>query len=178
MRLHYKRLLLGAFFIMMDKKDIHVELCDFENREHTNRFTELLNHYMEDPMGDATPLDKNQQDLLLKELSQNPKAFVLLLFYDDNIVGFSTVFELFSTFKVKPYLYIHDFVIYGNYRGKGLGKSLMDGVMNLANQRNCCKITLEVRFDNHSAQKLYKNCGFEPCEPDMHFWTKLLKRTV
>ena len=158
----------------MNKRNIRVELCDFDNREHTDKFTELLNHYMEDPMGDATPLDENQQAKLLKELSSNPKAFVLLLFYEDNIVGFSTLFELFSTFKVKPYLYIHDFVIYGDYRGKGLGHSLMDGVVDLAVQRDCCKITLEVRSDNPPAQKLYENCGFKPCEPDMYFWTKLL----
>ena len=158
----------------MNKRNTRVELCDFDNREHTDKFTELLNHYMEDPMGDATPLDENQQAKLLKELSLNPKAFVLLLFYEDNIVGFSTLFELFSTFKVKPYLYIHDFVIYGDYRGKGLGHSLMDGVVDLAVQRDCCKITLEVRSDNPPAQKLYENCGFKPCEPDMYFWTRLL----
>ncbi len=158
----------------MEEENIRVELCDFDNREHTDKFTELLNHYMEDPMGDATPLDRGQQELLLKELTANPKAVVLLLYYGNSIVGFSTVFELFSTFKVKPYLYIHDFVVYGNYRGKGLGRSLMDGVVKLANQRDCCKITLEVRYDNLPAQQLYKNCEFKPCEPDMHFWTKTL----
>ncbi len=158
----------------MNKNSIYTELCDFDNAEHTNKFTEMLNHYMEDPMGDAIPLNHNQQTLLLNELKANPKAFVLLLFYEDNIVGFSTIFELFSTFKVKPYLYIHDFVIYGNYRGKGLGRGLMDGIVNMANQKNCCKITLEVRIDNYPAKKLYQNCGFEPCDPDMHFWTKML----
>ncbi|MDR3062444.1 MAG: GNAT family N-acetyltransferase [Dysgonamonadaceae bacterium] len=158
----------------MRKENIRVELCDFNNREHTGRFTELLNHYIEDPMGDSIPLDEVRQALLLEELKANSKAFVLLLFYQEQIVGFSTLFELFSTFKVKPYLYIHDFVVYGNYRGKGLGRSLMDGVVALAKQLQCCKITLEVRSDNHPAQKLYKNCGFTPCEPDMYFWTKPL----
>lgn len=159
---------------MMKKEDIHVELCDFNNREHTGKFIGLLNHYIEDPMGDSIPLDAAQQLLLLEELKANPKAFVLLLFYQGQIVGFSTLFELFSTFKVKPYLYIHDFVVYGNYRGKGLGRSLMDGVVVLAKQRRCCKITLEVRSDNHPARKLYENCGFMPCDPDMYFWTKTL----
>ncbi|MDR1369163.1 MAG: GNAT family N-acetyltransferase [Dysgonamonadaceae bacterium] len=158
----------------MEKENIRVELCDFDNREQTCKFTELLNHYIEDPMGDATPLDGDRQALLLDELKVNPKAFVLLLYYQENIVGFSTIFELFSTFKVKPYLYIHDFVIHDDYRGKGLGQSLMDGIVDLANRRNCCKITLEVRSDNHPAQKLYKNCDFKPCEPDMYFWTKML----
>ncbi|GHT71510.1 N-acetyltransferase [Bacteroidia bacterium] len=158
----------------MKEEDVYVELCDFNNREHTGKFTELLNHYIEDPMGDSIPLDKAQQLLLLEELKANPKAFVLLLFYQGQIVGFSTLFELFSTFKVKPYLYIHDFVVYGNYRGKGLGRSLMEGVVVLAKQRRCCKITLEVRSDNHAARKLYENCGFMPCDPDMYFWTKTL----
>ena len=157
-----------------EKEDVRVELCDFDNRQHTGRFTELLNHYIEDPMGGSIPLDEDRQSLLLEELKKNPKAFVLLLFYREQIVGFATLFELFSTFKVKPYLYIHDFVVSGNYRGKGFGRCLMDGVVVFAGQRDCCKITLEVRSDNRPALKLYENYNFRPCDPEMYFWTKTL----
>jgi ribosomal protein S18 acetylase RimI-like enzyme len=50
----------------------------------------------------------------------------------------------------------------------------MNTIIKKADEIDCSKITLEVRENNHRAQKLYKNLGFENCQPKMFFWVKEL----
>jgi ribosomal protein S18 acetylase RimI-like enzyme len=154
--------------------NISFEYCDYENPVHLTALVGLLNHYMTDPMGEAPPLDKLQQLRLVDGLSNHPAALVLFILYDGEIVGLATCFINFSTFNVKPYLYIHDIVVYADFRNKGLGKALMEKLIEISTERDYCKITLEVREDNFQAQGLYYSLGFEECTPGMLFWTKKL----
>jgi len=153
---------------------ISFEFCDFNNIVHQKALTNLLNHYMSDPMGDYPPHDEEKQRLLIEGLGSHPTAFVLFLLYDGKYAGMTTCFVNYSTFKLKPYLYVHDVVILKEYRSKGLGKAMMQQLVSISKERGYCKITLEVREDNPAAQKLYKRFGFEECEPKMYFWTKKL----
>jgi ribosomal protein S18 acetylase RimI-like enzyme len=161
-------------FIPSNGNSIFFEFCEFENPAHVKALIELLNMYMVDPMGDALPLNKSQQMNLVDGLANHSNSFVLFEIYDGEIVGFATCFINFSTFKVKPYLYIHDFFVHPDYRGKGLANSLMQELISISDERKYCKITLEVRDDNLIAQGLYKKLGFEECKPNMFFWTKTL----
>jgi len=76
---------------------------------------------MTDPMGDSVPLNKRNQLRLVDGLANHPSSFVLFIIYDQKIAGLATCFVNFSTFKVKPYINLHDLIIYDKYRGKGLG---------------------------------------------------------
>lgn len=154
--------------------NIEFEWCRWDDHSSRKAFTELLNHYMEDPMGDYPPLDASQQDALTTALSQHPTAEVLLIKSENQYVGMSTVFTNFSTFKIKPYLYIHDVVVLKEFRGKGYGKMLMEELIRVSAERGYCKLTLEVREDNPAAQQVYRSLGFEECDPRMFFWTKML----
>lgn len=150
------------------------EFCDYENPVHLNALADLLNHYMQDPMGGHPPLTKREQLHLVDGLANHPSAFVLFVCADEQYVGLVTCFELFSTFNVKPYLYIHDVVVRTDFRGQGLGRKLIEKLVEYSNEKKFCKITLEVRSDNPVAQKLYNSLGFEECQPNMYFWTKHL----
>ena len=153
---------------------ISFEFCDWNNPIHTTAFLYLLNHYMLDPMGDHHPLNEEEQIKLEKGLQNHPTAEVLLMKEDDKYVGMATVFVNFSTFNVRPYLYIHDVVILDECRGKGYGKALIRELIEISKKRDYCKLTLEVREDNPAAQKVYRSLGFEDVEPKMYFWTKKL----
>jgi ribosomal protein S18 acetylase RimI-like enzyme len=153
---------------------ISFEFCDFNNPEHQNALISLLSHYMADPMGDYPPHDEKKQQILLEGLRNHPTAFILFLLYDGSYAGMTTCFVNYSTFKLKPYLYVHDVVILKELRCKGLGKAMMEKLVSISKERDYCKIALEVREDNPAAQKLYKSLGFEDCNPRMYYWEKLL----
>ncbi|MDD3322795.1 MAG: GNAT family N-acetyltransferase [Paludibacter sp.] len=165
---------LGVDSSLGDRCSILFELCDFENPQHLKALAELTNHYMEDPMGGFPPLNKLDQLRLVNGLANHPTAEVHFAILDSTVVGLATCFVNFSTFYVKPYLYIHDIVVFKNYRGKGIGKALIEYLTVLCIEREFCKKTLEVREDNKVAKSLYKDIGFDECDPKMLFWTKKL----
>ncbi len=150
------------------------EFCNFDNPEHVQALLNLYAHYMQDPMGNAPALTPEQQTKLIEALKTRPKTFVLFIRLNDEYAGLTTCFELFSTFKVQPYLYIHDVIIHSRFRGQKLGRKLLEQVTAEARKRNCCKITLEVREDNPAALRLYQHMGFADCQPKQYFWTKHL----
>lgn len=154
--------------------DLTFVFCDYSNEYHCERFAWLINHYMSDPMGGVKPLTMVEQLRLVDGMSKHPAAFVLFAVLDEEIVGLATCFINFSTFKVKPYLNIHDVIVQKEFRGYGFGRFLMQKCMDIARDRKYCKVTLEVRDDNFQAQKLYKSLGFDDSNPVMHFWTKEL----
>lgn len=153
---------------------MEVERCDFSNPQHLTALAELTNHYMADAMGGAEPLNKLQQLRLIDGLANHPTVEVYFAVTDGKAVGLATCFVNFSTFQVKPYLYIHDIVVLSEYRGRGMGRALMLYLTGLAQERKYCKVTLEVRDDNTIAQALYNSLGFGECEPPMLFRTKKL----
>jgi len=148
--------------------------CDFKNTMHCQKLIELLNHYMLDPMGDSPPLSFEQGQRLIQGLSSHPSCFVLFVITNNEFAGLATCFINFSTFKAKPFINIHDIIVHQNYRGKGIGRKLLEKIIEIAEERNYCKITLEVREDNLPAKKLYDDLGFKDTEPLMHFWTKTI----
>lgn len=149
-----------------------LERCDFSQTTHRQAFCALLRHYMEDPMGDYTPHTEAQERQLMEDLSAHPTATVYLFKVEEHYVGLATTFMNYSTFKRQPYLYLHDVVIHHSARGQGWGKLLVEQLIDAARAAGCCKVTLEVRSDNPSAQAVYRTLGFDACNPDMLYWEK------
>ena len=150
------------------------EFCDFSNEEHLRNFAGLVNEYISDPMGGGEPLTHLQQLRLVDGMANHPSGFVIFALNKDLIVGLVTCFVNFSTFKAKNYLYIHDIIVREEFRGKGIGRQLIQRCINLAIERKYCKVTLEVRNDNVIAKRLYESFGFRDTDPMMHFWTREL----
>jgi ribosomal protein S18 acetylase RimI-like enzyme len=148
--------------------------CDYTNPSHQQAFIALLNHYMTDPMGGCAELTPEQEKSLIDGMASHPSGFVLFAQVNKKMVGLATCFINFSTFRVKPYLNVHDIVVLKALRGKGVGRKLLEKCIDIARERDYCKVTLEVRDDNIHAQALYKSLGFKDCEPVMHFWTNVL----
>ncbi len=150
------------------------EDCDFTNPAHLNLLVQLHEEYMADPMGDHAPHSKLEQLRLVDALANNENAKVTFVVDGEYGVGMAICFKLFSTFNIKPYLYIHDFIVTNEARCQGVGKALLNYLSDYSKEKGYCKLTLEVRSDNSVAQKLYTQMGYEPCKPDMYFWTKKL----
>lgn len=153
---------------------IEIVKCDFNNQLHREKVLFLLDSYMRDPMGGGNPMPETTRTALLNGLANHGNTFILFALHEGDFIGLVTCFINFSTFKAKPYINIHDVVVLKEYRGKGIGRMLLQKIIDLAQERNYCKVTLEVRDDNINAQGLYKSLGFQDCNPPMYFWEKML----
>ena len=59
-------------------------------------------------------------------------------------------------------LYIDDLCVDETLRGKGIGKELYNGAVELAKENGCYNLTLNVWSLNPSAMKFYQSCGLVP----------------
>jgi ribosomal protein S18 acetylase RimI-like enzyme len=125
-------------------------------------------------MGGGKPLSKPEQLRLIDGLSEHPKSIVLLARTEGIFTGLLTAFENLSTFTTKPMINIHDIIVLKEYRGKGVGRQLMNAILTEAENRKCSRITLEVRKDNIIAQSLYKSLEFDEANPEMFYWRRNL----
>lgn len=157
----------------------NVIIADLTNPLHSRATIELLNEYAQTEAGGGRELSKTVKQNLIPELIKRSHAFVVIAFIDDEPAGLAIGFEGFSTFACKPLLNIHDFVVSAKFRGRRLSYKLLAKVEELARERGCCKITLEVLEGNVIAQKAYRSFGFEGYELDPQmgkalFWQKKL----
>ncbi len=70
----------------------------------------------------------------------------------------------YSTSAAQPLLNIHDIAALPEWRGRSIAKHLLDAIDDLGHKLGCCRITLEVREDNITAQRLYQRNGFHPAQ--------------
>lgn len=147
---------------------------DYTNTDHLNALGDLMNAYIADNMGGGDALNKLKQLRLVDGLNQHPTSIVLLAMCEDIFCGLLVAFQNFSTFTVSPMINIHDLIVLPAYRGKDIGCLLLKEIINIANDKKCSRITLEVRNDNLVAQNLYKKIGFAEAEPSMYYWRKNL----
>ena len=148
--------------------------CDFTNEADLKAVGTLMNAYIEDQYGGGELLGMSRQLHLIDALNEHPKSIVLLAEIDHVRCGMVVAFENFSTFSVRPMINIHDVIVLEEYRGKGVGRCRMEAVETIAKERQCSRITLEVREDNMVAQHLYEKMGFGETAPPMLYWRKYL----
>jgi ribosomal protein S18 acetylase RimI-like enzyme len=158
------------------RSTILVRLADLADTEDGRQVVELLDMYSKEPLGQAASLPDDVRERLVPGLRDHPSALVLLAM-DDGLpaVGIAVCFFGFSTFNARPLLNIHDLAVRPEARGRGVGRALLEAAQQQACQRNCCKMTLEVRGDNHVARRLYRDFGFDANHgASYEFWAKQL----
>ena len=151
--------------------------CDLSRLEHREAFLALLNCYLKDDMGRGRAVKGARGKKLLKELRAHPAKLILFAKIKDSHVGMAVCFRTYSTFLVRPLLNVHDLIVLPAYRRQGIGRKLMAAVGKKARWLGCGKITLEVRYDNEKARRLYASLGYGECCPPMSFWVKALNET-
>ena len=163
----------------MDSAEILVLQASYTNPLHAEAIGIVLNHYAEDPMGGGHSLDPDLLRRLPEELARRPHAFSVLAFVGGEPAGLVNCFEGFSTFACRPLVNVHDVMVMEQFRGLGLSQKMLQKVEEIARQRGCCKITLEVLEGNELAQSAYRKFGFDDSVFDpkygrMLFWSKSL----
>lgn len=88
------------------------------------------------------------------EITKNKLAIYIVLKLDQEVVGYGGMWHVITEG------HITNVAIKKEHRGKGLGGKIIDGLIDIAKQKEMIGITLEVRTSNQVAQSLYKKKGF------------------
>ena len=109
---------------------------------------------------------KYTDDELLEIFSDDKRPVFVAVDEDENVMGYA-----FCIFKqeighnvltdVKT-LYIDDLCVDEKIRGRHIGRSLYDYVVEFARQSGCYNVTLNVWSCNERAMGFYESCGLKP----------------
>lgn len=93
------------------------------------------------------------RDAFVSELFQTYTIY-LVAKEEERVVGFAGMHVVWEDSHVT------NIAVHPLYRGRGLGERLMRALIRRADRRGACRMTLEVRVSNQSAQNLYRKLGF------------------
>src|SRR5262245_37970629 len=117
---------------------IQIVQADLSRRDHQEAIVFLIDAYSRDPMGDEKPLPDDVKQRLIPGLREHPTTLAFLAYDDAKPVGLALCFRGFSSFYAKPLINIHDAVVLPEYRGKGVGRKLLEAVAEHGRKIGCC----------------------------------------
>ena len=90
---------------------------------------------------------------------ERPFAEVLVAERDGDPAGFALFFHNFSTFLGKPGIYLEDLYVKPEFRGAGIGKTLLAHLARLAKERGCGRLEWWVLDWNAPSIGFYEKIG-------------------
>ncbi|MBI5021625.1 MAG: GNAT family N-acetyltransferase [Ignavibacteriales bacterium] len=97
---------------------------------------------------------------LIKDGFGEKKRFTgYLAFVNKKAVGYSIIFETYSSFLALPTLYLEDIFILPEYRSLGIGRKMFKICLNEAKRRGCGRMEWVVLDWNKPAINFYEKIG-------------------
>ena len=127
---------------------------EIEENDLEKGFLETL-----DFLRNASDLDKNKANEILKKIKQNPNHIIYVAIDNKKIVG-STTLLIEQKFIHDGGLvgHIEDVVVRKDYEGKGIGIKLVTSMLERAKEKNCYKTILDCKDD---VKQFYEKIGFK-----------------
>lgn len=140
----------------MDNFSIRLITKEDYNKNHLELYKQLTIIYPEE-------ISKEQYNNFIDNLNENHQIFVICL--DDKIIATITVLiEKKLIRQLGKVGHIEDFVVDKKYTGKGLGRKMLNYVVNYCKEKGCYKVILNC--DDHN-KNFYEKCGFIKKENEM-----------
>src|SRR4051812_38657488 len=102
-----------------------------------------------------------EEDLLRDGFGDHPYYSCLIAEEDGAPAGFALYFYDYSTWLGRPGLYLEDIFVHPEFRGRGIGKTLLQKVAAIAIEKGCPRMKWEVLDWNTPAIDFYAAMGAE-----------------
>jgi len=142
----------------MDSQSIH-QVDRFNRNSMVN--SKLLLHLEENQLAySIIPVEPYEKVLSIDAedyttFIDNPQKVIFFADVDGKPVGQIKIVQWWNKFA-----YIEELTVDTDFRGKGIGRALMNRAVEWARHQNFPGITLETQDNNIPACKLYEKCGF------------------
>ncbi len=109
---------------------------------------------------EKTP-DREAARQFLKDRMERSESMIFIALEGGIAVGFTQLYPLFSSTRMKRVWLLNDLFIAPEYRGKGISKLLLERAKDLARETGACEVMLETAKTNDIGNQLYPAAGFE-----------------
>nr|WP_321230364.1 GNAT family N-acetyltransferase [uncultured Psychroserpens sp.] len=104
----------------------------------------------------------------LKQRMIKNDSIIYIAYDNDEAVGFTQLYPLFSSVSMKPMYMLNDLFVSSTHRGQGIGEALIERAKQLCQTENNKGLAIQTAFNN-PAQHLYERLGFKK-DPDLQFF--------
>jgi len=122
---------------------------------------------LSEALGKGGDFSGREQDLERYGFGDHPRFEALLAFDGDEAVGLAVYFSEYSTWRGYPGVYVQDLYVSRPFRGRGLGRELLDAVRHRAREWGGRYVKLTVYDSNPEALAFYRRLGFESREDEL-----------
>jgi ribosomal protein S18 acetylase RimI-like enzyme len=109
---------------------------------------------------DDFTIDLEKHSLGLKLLLDTHGAIVLVAQEEESVIGMATIQKLVSTAMGEYVGLIEDVVVSESYRGRGIGKRLLEALIAESEKAGLKRLALGADHRNHNAIAFYQKYGF------------------
>lgn len=89
-----------------------------------------------------------------------PLAYAVLAWDDTRLVGIAAYSYLWPAARATKSLYLKELYVSQDCRRSGVGRQLMEHLIQIANNNDCTRVEWTTDNDNVEAQKFYEKLGF------------------
>lgn len=127
---------------------------------HLQELIELYANHLSSK-NNTVNVDKIKAYTLLKKMIQDNDYNILIAQEDGVVVSSVTLLIVKNlTHNLRPYAIIENVVTHKNYRKKGYARALITEACNMAEKKECYKITLTTGAKEPEILSFYEKCGF------------------
>jgi GNAT superfamily N-acetyltransferase len=107
----------------------------------------------------------------LRERLANDQSVIFMVYNDSRAVGFTQLYPVFSSVNMAAVWLLNDLFVDPVYRGKKIGKQLLEAAQNHCTASGAKGVSLETEQTNVVGNKLYPIMGFErDSEHNFYYW--------
>jgi GNAT superfamily N-acetyltransferase len=145
---------------MSDPEGLTITIATEGDAPHILTFIKALAEY--ERLADSVVA--TEEGLRATLFGPRPYAECVIARWNGEPAGFALFFHNYSTFLGRPGVYLEDLFVKPEFRGKSVGRSLLQYLAKVAVERNCGRLEWSVLDWNASAIGFYKSLGAEPLE--------------
>jgi len=138
-------------------KDILVREATKSDLPAIGKLLEDLTNAMDNTEGIDTGIALKTCQYVLNDTSSH----FLVAARGETPVGFINFTVRQTILHRSPSALIDELIVAEEYRGKGVGKQLVQAAIEKCRQLGCCEVEVSTEKTNLKAREFYKKCGFE-----------------
>ena len=119
-------------------------------------------------------LETHSFEQKIQKYFSNSDKQILVAILEGNLVGVVSIIFLSRLNQKTLEMYIPELIVAKNYRGKGIGKKMIDFCISLAKKKKCHRIRLESGNQRKKSHKFYRKSGFDYTS---HSFTKIISNS-
>ena len=104
---------------------------------------------------------ESAKQFLSDRLEQGDSEIYVCATEEGNLVGFTQLYPLFSSTRMKRLWLLNDLFVDSNFRGKGVSVMLIERAKQLVRDTSACGMFLETEKSNTIGNNLYPKTGFK-----------------